>query len=158
MSTKAILNISHTHQLQDILKFMLNRTVIAITRQFSSVNDSAILFKIYSTQVIWRNSKTHKMCNLTLQKPHLGTLQWIDFNNCEIHLIHKEADLTGKVCPWNSLARKCWKNSVIWKLSIADNGFLKVQNAIPEILNVRKRSNGSIICIVIYIFTWLTVE
>jgi hypothetical protein len=58
-------------------------------------------------------AKTHKICNLTLEKPHLGILQWIDFNNCEIHLIHKEADLKGKVCPWNSFVRKCRKKSVI---------------------------------------------
>jgi hypothetical protein len=137
---------------------MINQTIIAIIRQFSSVNDSSILFKIYYTQVIWRNGKMHKMCNLTLKKLHLGRLQWIDFNSCEIHLIHKEDGLRGKVCPWKSLARKCWKNSVIWKLSIADNGFLKVWNAIPEILTVQKCSNGSIICIFIYIFTWFTIE
>jgi hypothetical protein len=141
-----------------ILKFMINQTITAITRQFSSVSDSVILFEIHSTQAIWRNGKTHKMCNSTLEKLHLGRLQWIDFNNCEIHLIHKEADLRGRVCPWNCLARKCWKNSVISKLSTADNGFLKVQNAIPEILTVWKHSNGSIICIFIYIFTWFTVE
>jgi len=104
---------------------MINQTIIAITRQFSSVNDSAILFKIYSTQVIWRNGKTHKMCNLTLEKLHLGRLQWTDFNNCEIHLIHKEADLRGQVCPWNSLARKCWKNSVIWNSLLQTIDFLK---------------------------------
>jgi hypothetical protein len=104
---------------------MINQTIIAITRQFPSVNDSAILFKIYSTQVIWRNGKTHKMCNLTLEKLHLGRLQWIDFNNCEIHLIHKEADLRGQVCLWNSLARKCLKNSVIWNSVLQTIDFLK---------------------------------
>jgi len=35
-----------------ILKFMINQTITATTRKFSSANGSAILFKIYSTQVI----------------------------------------------------------------------------------------------------------
>lgn len=155
----AILNISHTHQLQD---WSWNSWQ---TRQSQPLqgNFQVLMIQLFSSRFtpfrsFEETAKTHKICNLTLEKPHLGILQWIDFNNCEIHLIHKEADLKGKVCPWNSLVRKCWKKSVIWKLSIADSGFLKVWNAIPEILTVWKRSNGSIICIFTYTVTWFMVE
>ena len=108
-------------------------------------------------QVTWINWKIYKTCKVTLQEPNLGSMQQIDLNNSDTHLLCGVAEFRGRFSTWElkcKILKGTGYTGQSWKLQTIDFLSLKF---LSRNVDFEKRSNSSIISIFVKIFMWFSV-